>query len=838
MKTFINCYQDSSNTIKHIYIEDGAAKSDRVKFKPFLGIQAVSSEKTSWTDLYGKPLKVKVFDSISEMREWKKEQSGILDVYGDIGTPIMFLATQYRKEIPIQKEAWNIFNFDIEVYVAPQSEDNPNGGGFPKPEQAAHPVNAITAQDMVKNIYYTFGCYEYTPTTENQVYIKCNSEEEILKGFIDLLREKNVHILTGWNINVFDIPYLINRSKQLLGPEETKKFSSDGVIKQHEKVNKKGQKNLTYSLQGIIIWDYYDLYQKYTQEPRESYSLDFISKTELEGEAKISYSEDYQSLANLYKENYQLFISYNIKDCELVYELDKKLGYIDLAISIMHLAKCQPESIFGTVAPWDAIFYNELLNIKKLCPPTTYHEKQEFPGGYVADPEPGLHEWVAVYDIVSSYPNQIRSSNMSPETILSEKDLNDELRAIRSEFGSIEACVDVQKLEKIRPVLQKYKVTFTANGQFFRTDFEGFIPKIYSKIFLQRVQHKKELKIAEKEGRTNDAKRLDIIQYAEKILLNSGYGGLANQHSRWFDIRLAAAITCDGQVCVRGSAKYLKDKFNIDSKYSDTDSNFFSMISIVKERFKNNTPSNDKVLDFLLKYSNKIIEPCLDEYFKKLSENLNMRELTIKMEPECIADVSLHVAKKRYIMSKLWDEGKFHVEIPKLKVRGVEIVRTSTPQWCRDKLKEAVDLIFSSKSNDVLIEYINNARKEFEKLPFETIAFPRGVSFSDYKMGGKGVPIHVRASFVYNKLLTDLQLKNHQRISEGDKIKFCMIKEPNKVKSNVIGIHHKLPEEFKEYFEIDYKTQFDKAFLAPLENILGAIGWAYEKKASLEDFFS
>lgn len=826
-KTLVNVYQESSNSIKHIYLQDGKIHHDSVKFKPFLGVYDKNS-KSGWTDIYGKPIKIRQFDSISEMREWKKENKEFFDILGDVNPTIQFIATEYKKDIPFSKDGLKIFNIDIEVHA----------DSFPIPEQAKYPINAITINEMISNMYITFATGDYVKKNPNEVYMKCSSECDLIEQFLEFWNKHNAPIITGWNIDGFDIPYLVNRITNVFDVETAKKLSKDRKIGKHETSDTSGNSVITYSLQGHIIWDYLNLYKKYTQEKRESYSLDNISKVEL-GDEKIKYHDEYENLSDLYLKDFQTFIEYNIKDTNLVWQLDQKLRYIDLAMTIMHKAKCQPEQIFKTVGPWDCIIYNRLLKKKVLCPPSKHNSKIDFVGGYVAEPVPGLYEWVEVVDIVSSYPNQLISFNMSPETILPDSQLPDDLLKFKMKYTGIEKCVDIDQLEADSAVLKKYNVSFTSNGYFFKNDKQGILPEIFSDFFAQRKAYKKDIKKFEAEGLKHEAIVADLFQYTMKILLNSGYGFLSNIYSRYFDIRIAEAITSNGQVCVRGATKAITDKFKIKCIYNDTDSSFFDLAPIIKKRFGHLDVDKKTKLDFLLKFDEECIQPELKRFFTKMANNMNMRNLTIGMEAECIADGTLFVAKKRYIMNKVWDEGKYLLDNPKRKIRGVEIVRSSTPMIVRDKLKKAVDIIFTTMDNEKLVEFVEEFKEEFYKLPIETIAFPRSVTMGDYTLSSKGLPIGVKAALVYNKLLQIKGLDTKlQKIQDSDKIKFCYIVQPNIMQSHVLGFINKMPVELLSTFKINYNEQFKTAFINPLENIISAIGWSTERSRSLEDFFS
>jgi DNA polymerase elongation subunit (family B) len=829
-KMLVNAYQLNSNQIKHIYTEDGILKKEIINFKPFLGVHS-SKEQTSWTDMHNKPVKVKVFESISEMQSWKKTNKDTLEIFGDIDPVDMFVASEYRGDIELDRRGLVIFNVDIEVFVE-------EGGGFPRPEEAKAPINAITVNEMVTNVYYSFFHGKYTPQHENEIVVECTNEKYLILKFLDFWNAKDPQIITGWAINTFDIPYLINRIMKVCNNETVKRLSIDRVIKKHKKTDTTGKETDFYTLQGHIIWDYIELYKKYTQETRESYTLDNVSRVEL-GDNKLEYHDDYDNLNELYLKNPQLFFEYNIKDTGLVYDLDHKLDYINVAMSIMHKAKCRPDKIFGTIAPWDCIIYNELLSRKILCPPNKNHTRSDFVGGFVGEPIIGLHDWLEVIDIVSSYPNQIRSYNLSPEMAIPDSKLPEELLDIKNRFTGIDICADVELTREIRETLQKYKVSFTSNGYFFNIEREGIIPSIFTKLFQLRKEYKKQLKEHKKAGRDREAKIADLYQYTIKILLNSGYGALANNYSRYFDIRIGEAITSNGQVACKGMINTIEKKLKIPVVYADTDSNFISLGGVLEQRFKGQDVDNKTKVDFLLKYHDKCIQPVIDEFFEELKLNMNMRELTIFVEPECIADVTLFTAKKRYIMNKLWDEGTFLIEKPKRKIRGIEIVRSSTPKIIREKLTDAVELIFTTKSNDTLIDFIEAFKTTFKALPIETLSFPRSVKLGEYTRQSKSLPIGVNAAFTYNEYLKKLKLdKKYVSVADGDKIKFCYIKQPNRVGSHVIGFLNKLPIEMAGTFEVDYDLMFQKSFLAPLDTIFNAIGWNIERVQTLEDFFS
>jgi len=338
----------------------------------------------------------------------------------------------------------------------------------------------------------------------------------------------------------------------------------------------------------------------------------------------------------------------------------------------------------------------------------------------------------------------------------------------------------------------------------------------------------------------NQLAAMDAMQQSIKILMNSAYGAFGNQHFRYFDIRIASGITTAGQVTIRGVSQYCESKIPLLSNiYNDTDSIFLALEPMVKKRFPNGA-SIKETADFILKLSDQVISPTIEEYFTRLSKNLNMRILTISLEPECISDVCFFKAKKKYAMKQTWVEGSWYLDKTKLKIKGIEIVRTSTPQFCRDTLKKAVELIFETQDNQTVVDYIKKVKEEFLQLPFEQKAFPRGVNGIDkHQIGGPGIPIHVRAALIYNNAIKSMKLtKKYPLIAEGNKLLFGFIKTPNKLGTEVIACPEKMPEEILSMIEMDDEVQFEKAYLSPIMSIFEAIGWHLEKKQqSLEDFF-
>lgn len=361
--------------------------------------------------------------------------------------------------------------------------------------------------------------------------------------------------------------------------------------------------------------------------------------------------------------------------------------------------------------------------------------------------------------------------------------------------------------------------------------------------------------LARKKQLEKDISKYKNLQLAKKVQLNSAYGALGNQYFRFFDVRMAESITLSGQLSIRWIEARVNEYLNKLLKTegedyviaSDTDSLYITFDRLVKQVFaKGDGVQNldtDRVVKFLDDVAQKKIEPFIDKSYQDLADLMNAYDQKMFMKREAIADKGIWTAKKRYALNVYDNEGVRYTE-PKLKVMGLEIVKSSTPQSCRDALKGAVKLIMSSDETTVQ-KYIADFKEKFRTLPFEEVAFPRGVTdLTKYTTNGdelefmKSTPIHVRGSLLYNHLLKQHKLeKRYESIKDGEKIKFCYLKTPNPVRQNVLSIMSSLPKEFGLNQYIDYDTQFDKAFLEPISAILSAIGWKAEKTATLEAFF-
>jgi DNA polymerase elongation subunit (family B) len=744
--------------------------------------------------------------------------------------------TKYENE-------YEVFDEEIQEWVDIKASCYLNGRSFPNIATADKEITAITISRKGEKV--VLGCGDYKPESENIQYIKCKDEWHLLNNFLKIWQSGRYSpdVLTGWNIEFFDLPYLVNRITNQLGLHEAKKLSPWGILDERT-VEIHGKEQQTYVPAGINILDYLALYKKFKFEQQESYKLENIAEVEELNTKKLDYkSQGYTDLEDLYKRNYQLFISYNIDDVTVIDLLEEKLKFIEQVMAFAYDAKVNYNDVMTTVLPWDVIIHNYLMDRAIVIPKDRKQvENRSIPGGFVKEVKPGMYNWVVSMDLTSLYPHLIMGWNISPEMKLNKEPF----------FPTLQSIIDGYA------VIEDQNVTYAANGVRFSKEKQGFLAALMETMFKDRSEYKKQMLEAKNKlesASTDEEKKLLVnqvakyhnLQLAKKIQLNSLFGSLANQHCRWFDPDLAEAITLSGQLTIQWVAKDINAYLNKllktgDIDYiiaSDTDSCYIVLDNLVKML---GTTDRDKILTALDQFCEVKLQPVINKSFENLCATMYTYENRLHMKRETIADKAIWKARKMYIMNALDIEGVRFAE-PKLKVTGIEAVRSSTPKACRKSIKEALKIIMN-EGEDTTQEYISNFKQQFMSMKFSDVAFPRGMNgmakYADPRtIYSKGTPIHVRGALMYNHLLKKLDLESkYERIGDGDKIKFCYLTLPNSIGEHVISVLDDLPPEFDLEKYIDYETQFEKTFLDPIRNILECIGWQHEKIHTLEGFFS
>ena len=783
---------------------------------------------SKYKTLDGRKAYPKKFDGAREAREFLKqyENAAGLEVHGYERYLYQHISKKFSGDVDYDMTKMKIYTIDIEVACE---------NGFPDVEASAEEMLCITIKDFNTKEIITWGTREANVDNEYRVFW---TEAEMLEDFVAWWVQNTPDIITGWNCNLYDIPYICRRVERILG-EKWKKSLSPWKRVHDREIIIQGRKNIAYDLTGVNILDYLDLYKKFTYTNQESYRLDHIAMVELD-DAKLDHSQ-YENFKDFYTNDWQRFVEYNIHDVNLVDQLEDKMKLIELCVAMAYDAKVNFEDVYSQVKVWDTLIYNDLRKRNIVVPPRNSSKKDEkYAGAYVKEPKPGMYDWVASFDLNSLYPHLIMQYNISPETLCER----------RHPTASVDGLLR-------REVRIDGDFAVCANGAQYRKDIHGFLPQMMQRIYEERTIYKKKMLQAKQDYEKKPSNKLkqDIskfnnIQMARKIQLNSAYGAIGNQYFRYYNLANAEAITLSGQVSIRWIENKVNDYLNkvlqTDGEdyviASDTDSIYIHLGPLVQAVF----PSGEKDDQSTLRFLKKVCDVELDRYiasaYEEMATYVNAYDQKMIMKRENIANKGIWTAKKRYILN-VWNSEGVQYEKPKLKMMGIEAVKSSTPMPCRTAIKEALDVIMKGNESDVQ-KYIKDFREKFESMPPEDIAFPRGCNnivknTSSATIYGKGCPMHVRGSLLYNFWIKKKKLQHkYPIIQEGEKIKYLHLRTPNKINENIISFFQTLPKEFGLDESIDYDLQFEKSFLAPLKAILDTVGWDAEKKNTLEALWS
>lgn len=832
MKKWFTSVQSFGNKILVRGNYDGVPYTDVVEFKPTFYIK--SKTPSSYKNLENEHLNPVIQPTIKDGRKFLEKYKEVdgFNVYGNESPVYQYIAQEFPGKIEFDMDQIKIYYLDIET--------TSEFGGVDV-EAAKEQILLITVLDYKTKKSITFGSRPFVKKIENNIYFECKDEEDLLEKFLLFWEKKYPEAISGWNIESFDIPYIVKRIEKTLGPNHVKRLSPWKYVREASiKDAKTGKEIETYKIYGINILDYMPYFKKYAGIGVENNKLDTVVK-EVLGESKVNHAE-YDTFADFYTKDWDLFVEYNVVDTVLIDKLEKKLRLLQLAMTLAMDAKVNPEDTLSQGRMWDAIIYNYLLERNIIIPTKSEPKSKDdkYKGAFVKPPQIGKFNWVSSFDVSSLYPSLIRTYNISPETLVKS----------RNNKVSIDSIVDGSfKLEE-----EYLDYTICANGSMYRKDFQGFLPKIMEDMFNERTVYKKKMLECQKEYEKNPSLDLEekvatyrIFQESKKQCLNSAYGSLGNIFFRFYDIRNAEAITYNGQAVIKIVEKYLNaylQKISGEKKEfviaGDTDSCFLWFEPIVDKVFKDKTPTTEEVIDFLCSICDNQLQDVIDKIFAIFTKRTNAFENHLHMKREKICSSGLWKAKKNYILY-VWDNEGVRYSEPKIKISGIEAVKTSTPAVCRKQVKKAIEYIMSS-TEDQLIAYINECKKEFFSLSPEEVAFPRRVSDIDKWVHPlttviKGTPIQARAAILYNNHIQEKNLiYKYPLIKNGENIKFCYLKMPNPIKQDVIGFVQTFPKELKLEKYVDYQKQFDLSFIQPLTKILDVIGWKTEKTGTLEGF--
>ncbi len=814
--------------------ENGKHFMTREKFSPTLFVP--SKKPTKYTTLQGEYVEPIQPGSVRDCREFIKKYTDVQNfkIYGNDKYIYQYISDKYpENEIKFDIDKIKLTTIDIEV-----ASEN----GFPDVENAAEEILLITLQDYNTKQIRTWGQGKFNNNQSNVSYRAFSDEYSLLNDFIHwwMMEDNTPEVVTGWNSELYDIPYLVRRLDRILGEKLMKRMSPWGLVTEDE-VYISGRKHISYDIGGISQLDYIKLYKKFTYKTQESYRLDYIAEVEL-GQKKLDHSE-FDTFKDFYTKGWQKFVEYNIIDVELVDRLEDKMKLIELALTMAYDGKVNYEDVFSQVRMWDTIIYNYLKKRNIAIPPKEKTDKDsKYAGAYVKEPIPGKYDWVVNFDLNSLYPHLIMQFNVSPETLVEER----------------HPSVTVDKILNQELTFEMYKdYAVCPNGAMYRKDIRGFLPELMEKMYNDRVIFKEKMIAAKKQYEKKKTKELEKeiarcnnIQMAKKISLNSAYGACGNQYFRYFKLANAEAITLSGQVAIRWIESKMNSYLNKilktkDVDYviaSDTDSIYLHMGPLVETVYKGREKTTEGIVTFLDKVAKVELEKYIESCYQELAEYVNAYDQKMQMKRENIADRGIWTAKKRYILN-VWDSEGVRYTEPKLKMMGIEAVKSSTPAPCRQMIKDALKLMMSGTEDEV-IDFIDNCRQKFKSLPPEEIAFPRTASdvrkyYSPSNIYASKTPIHIRGALLFNHYIKEKKLTNkYSLINNGEKVKYIFLKKPNIIQENVISFISDFPKELNLDKYIDYELQFEKSFVDPLKSILDSIGWEVEKTVNLDSFFT
>lgn len=831
MRFYTNVKQLGNNIYVRGY-EDGVSFKDKVEYRPTLYLR--SPEKTKYKTLQGEYLKPINPGNIWETRKFIEQYKDVdnFQIYGDISPVNQYISDNYPEEnIEFDINKIKIYIIDIETTST---------YGFPNVEEVREEILLITIQDFATKKTYTWGSRPFTETVENNTYVECSNEIELLERFIQFWESDYPEIISGFNCEFFDIPYLLRRIATVMSESDAKRLSVWKNIRERKvRVEKTNREEYVYDIAGLSCLDFISLFKKFSGIKLENNRLETVAQ-EVLGETKLDHSQ-YETFSEFYTNDFNTFTRYNIKDCELVSKLEESLGLIGLALAMAFDTRVNFEDVFFQSRMWDSIIYN-FLKRNNICIPQreeTTLKTEKFKGAYVKDTQVGKFNYIVTYDINSLYPSIIRTFNISPETLVQQRNLKVSVDSILTEEFTNDTDHSV-----------------CANGSMYTKSFQGFLPKLMEKLYNDRVIYKKMMLAAKAEYEKNPSeeikKKINVYnnyQNVKKTVLNSAFGTLGCEYFRYYDLRNAEAITYTGQAIIR----WLEQKLNAflnkiagtqDFDFAiamDTDSIMINFEPVIQRIFGGREVEMVKIIDFMDKVCSTKIQDCIDESFREICEVLGAFERQLNMKREKLCSSGLWVAKKNYIM-KVWDNEGVRYSEPKIVISGISAIKSSTPAYCRNRIREGINLILD-KDNDELISFIESCKKEFFALTPEEVSFPKSVSnVTKYSVNKNaylsGTPIQSRASLVYNRYIQEQKLdKKYPLIKDGEKIKFCYLKMPNPINENVIAFIQRFPTELGLEKYVDYKTQFEKTFISNLAPILKVIGWTTKRTNTLDSLF-
>jgi len=794
-------------------------------------------------------------DKLKKIYKWDKDQEGLFE--SDVNPETRTLIDTYTDSEEMSN-GHKVMIIDIEVEVI---------RGFPNPRKAPNKITSIAIHDSVTDEYFCFVLDEKLILDgdfgKNVTVESFQTEYELLHRFFAKYLEIRPTIITGWNIDGFDIPYLYNRARQILGDEIANCLSPIGKIYYNTYRNR-------YMIAGVSCLDYLMLYKNFTFSSKPSYRLDEIGKDEV-GTAKLSYEG---TLNDLYENDLKKFVEYNIQDTRIVKKLDDKLGFIDISRGICHIGHVPYEDIeFDSRYLEGAILvYLKKLGIVAPNKPDRseeFQKKAKFAGAFVQEPQRGKHDWVYDLDITSMYPSIIMSLNISPEMKIGKVVGWEPEEFIKGKNKTYSIKMNGKKKGQLTEIeLKEFfdnnQVSISRNGILYRTDKQGLIPSLLSDWFDQRKEYRALAKKFAEEGDEDRYGYFNRRQHIQKIVLNAMYGVLGLPVFRFYDLDNAESVTLTGQTLIKFTRKLVNHFYNKELGtdkdyciYIDTDSVFYSAVPLIKHRFKGREMSDILVTEHIGYIATEVQQFLNDSYhyFAKKFCNLNKHQFEIKQE--IIAKSALFIVKKRYGMKVISDNG---VSVNKILVKGLDTVRSNFAQAFRKLLKDVLEDILSDVPKDKIDKRIMNLKRDMKLISIDKIASPTGVrgikKYTERDSGKslwassnsmrtrfkKGAPVHVKAAISYNDLLRYFKRDNkYEFISNGDKIRWVYLKTNSFGFETMAYKGYEDPPEILQFVRdnIDIEKVYEQALKKKIQMFYSALGWGepVDTEQTIERFF-
>jgi len=772
-------------------------------------------------------------DKLKKVNYWTAEDMPNM-FESDVPVPTRVLVDRYSESDEMSKGHREMI-IDIEVEVTE---------GFPNIHTADNKITAIALYDRVMDKY---SCFVLGNVPKTDVVESFKSEEELLQKFYQKYLEINPTIITGWNTDFFDIPYLYNRTQRVLGKQIANTLSPIGQVSWIESKSR-------YKIAGVSSLDYLGLYRLFNYSEKSSYRLDVIGTDEV-GIGKIEYEG---TLQDLYENDINKYVEYNLNDVVIVKALDDKLKFIDLARSIAHKGHVPYEDVYHSSRYLEGailVYLKHLGVIAPNKPNKGYNrtDEERFSGAYVKDPKPGRYEWVYDLDLTSMYPSAIMTLNISPEMKLgkingwnAEEYMKGAEKTYTIEVGK---STKTYSNTELKNMFDDNHISISSNGIMYRNDKKGLIPSLLERWFNERVEFKRLMKKHGNAGETAKYEYFHKRQLVQKILLNSMYGVLGSPIFRFYDIDNAEATTLTGQTLIKFTEKIANHYYNTELNdktdyciYTDTDSVFYPATPLVKNRYPNADLTDDKFMTEQILLVAKEVE----DYINKSYDYFALKFLNVKkghrfdIKQECIAKAGFWVTKKRYGQ---WIINENGVECDKLDVKGLDIVRSNFPPAMRVLMKGVLQDILSHKDKEIIDDQILEFKDEMKEMDLTEIALPTGVkqlkkfitkgrSDSTFTRMNKGTPVHVKSAIIYNDLLTYFNEKGSGPISNGEKIKWVYLKD-NPLKCVSAGFKgYDDPQKVMEFIHkyVDYDKLFERALKKKINMFYEALNWEFPVK--------